>query len=173
MAAKPDGNARVVAHNRKARFNYEIGETIEAGIALTRIFDAPREHVWKEWTEPERFADWYGGREAEVPISTVSMDIRQGGRWRLTMFFGPERREIRWKGEYREVVAPERLVFTVSDQPGEDEWELVTVVLTDLGDGRTEMLFEQRGSMSPEQYERATEGWGAFFDRVEERLTGA
>jgi SsrA-binding protein len=35
MAAKPDGNARVVAHNRKARFNYQIGETFEAGIALT------------------------------------------------------------------------------------------------------------------------------------------
>ena len=35
MAAKPDGNARVVAHNRKARFNYEIGETFEAGVALT------------------------------------------------------------------------------------------------------------------------------------------
>jgi hypothetical protein len=37
---------------------------------------------------------------------------------------------------------------------------LVTVVLTDLGDGRTEMLFEQRGSMRPERYERAKEGWG-------------
>ena len=52
------------------------------------------------------------------------------------MFAGPERREIRWKGEYHEVVEPERLVFTVSDQPGE-EYELVTVVLNDLGDGRT------------------------------------
>src|SRR5437764_675055 len=66
--------------------------------------------------------------------------------------------------------APERLVFTVSDQPGDELFELVIVMLDDLGDGRTQMRFEQRGSMSPEQYERATEGWGTFFDRFEERL---
>src|SRR2546423_12487606 len=140
------------------------------GIAITRIFDAPRDRVWREWTEPERFADWYGGVEAEVPLSTVSMDVREGGAWRATMFFGPEHREIRWKGEYREVDAPRRLVFTVSDQPGDDRYELVTVELVDLGDGRTEMRFEQRGGMSPEQYERAGRGWTGFFDRMEERL---
>jgi uncharacterized protein YndB with AHSA1/START domain len=89
------------------------------------------------------------------------------------MFAPPNRRRIDWEGEYLEVDAPERLVFKVSDHPGEDAFELVTVVLTDLGDGRTEMLFEQRGSMSPEEYERATDGWASFFDRVEERLTGA
>jgi uncharacterized protein YndB with AHSA1/START domain len=85
------------------------------GISVKRVFDAPRERVWKEWTEPER------------------------------------------------------LVFTVSDRPG-DAYELVIVELTDLGDGRTEMLFQQRGSMLPEQYDRAKEGWGAFFDRIAERL---
>jgi uncharacterized protein YndB with AHSA1/START domain len=111
----------------------------ENGITITRVFAAPREHVWREWTEPERFADWYGGSDAEVPVSTVSMDVREGGAWRATMFAGPGR-QIQWKGEYREVVPPERLVFTVSDQPGEDAYELVIVVLTDLGDGRTEML---------------------------------
>jgi uncharacterized protein YndB with AHSA1/START domain len=85
------------------------------GFKVRRVFDAPRERVWEEWTEPER------------------------------------------------------LVFTVSDRPG-DDYELVTVDLVDLGDGRTEMLFEQRGSMLPAQYERAKEGWGAFFDRIAERL---
>ncbi len=143
------------------------------GITITRVFDAPRERVWREWTEPERFADWFGGRESEVPLATVSMDVRPGGSWRATMFAGPERREIDWKGEYRQVVEPERLVFTLSDQPGEDAYELITVVLTDLGDGRTEMLFQQRGGMSAEQYERARHGWGAFFDRMEEHLAGA
>ena len=143
----------------------------EDGIALTRIFDVPRERVWKEWTEPERFADWFGGGEAEVPVSSVSMDVREGGSWRAIMFSGPDRREIRWKGEYREVVAPERLVLTFSDQPG-DAYELVIVDLTDLGDGRTEMHFEQRGRMSAEQYERAGQGWTGFFDRMDERLTG-
>jgi uncharacterized protein YndB with AHSA1/START domain len=143
------------------------------GITITHVFDAPRERVWQEWTEPERFADWYGGSEAEVPLSTVSMDVRPGGSWRATMFSGPERREIRWKGEYREVVEPERLVFTVSDQPGDDAFELITVVLKDLGDGRTEMHFEQHGGLPAEVYEAAEQGWSIFFDRMSERLAGA
>jgi uncharacterized protein YndB with AHSA1/START domain len=141
----------------------------EVGITIIRVFDAPREHVWREWTEPECFADWFGGVESEVPVSTVSMDVRPGGSWRLTMFAA--RGEIHWNGEYREVDEPERLVFTVSDQPGADVYELVTVVLTDLGDGRTEMHFEQSGgSLSPEEYERAGQGWSSFFDRIAERL---
>ena len=140
------------------------------GINLTRIFDAQRQRVWREWTEPEAFADWFGGATSEVPLSSVSMDVRPGGSWRLTMYAEPGRQEIRWKGEYLEVVEPERLVFTVSDQPGEERYELVTVLLNDLGDGRTEMQFEQRGYLSPEQYEYTQRGWGGFFDRIDERL---
>jgi hypothetical protein len=100
------------------------------GITITRVFDAPRERVWKEWTEPKRFADWFGGSKSEVPPSTLSMDVRPGGSWRATMF-------------------------------------------ADLGDGRTEMLFQQRGRMSAEQYERAEEGWSSFFDRMAEHLADA
>ena len=143
--------------------------TGEYGIAMTRVFDAPRERLWREWTEPERFADWFGGTESEVPLSTVTMDVRPGGAWKATMYVGPSRHEIRWRGEYLEVDPPEKLVFTVTDRP-EEKYELVSVVLTDLGDDRTEMHFEQRGHMRPEQYERTERGWGGFFDRIDERL---
>jgi uncharacterized protein YndB with AHSA1/START domain len=146
-----------------------MSEPTGLGITIKRVFDAPRERVWREWTQPEAFADWFGGGDCEVPLSTISMDVWPGGLWRATMLCDGGRREIQWKGEYREVVEPERLVFTVSDRP-EDVYELITVLLTDLGDGRTEMLFQQRGSMLPEQYDRAKEGWGAFFDRIAERL---
>ena len=145
----------------------------EAGITITRAFDAPRERVWKEWTEPERFADWFGGSESEVPLASVSMDVRPGGSWGLTMLVDGGSREMHWKGEYREVIEPERLVLTFSDQPGDDAYELVTVVLTDLGDGRTEMHFEQRGTLPVEVYERAGQGWSSFFDRIAERLAAA
>jgi uncharacterized protein YndB with AHSA1/START domain len=146
---------------------------VTEGITISRVFEAPRERVWKEWTEPELFADWFGGSEAEIPLSSVTMDVRPGGSWRATMYAGTERREILWRGAYEEVVEPERLVFTVSDQPGGDDFELVTVVLTDLGDGRTEMLFQQRGFLAPEQYERAGQGWSTFFDRIDEHLARA
>ena len=139
------------------------------GITLTRVFDAPRERVWKEWTDPESFADWFGGTEWKVLLATVSMDVRPGGSWRLTMFAETGRREIKWKGEYREVIEPERLVFTISDRPG-DAYELITVVLTDLGDGRTEMLFQQHGHLSAEQYKGTEQGWSTFFDRIAARL---
>jgi uncharacterized protein YndB with AHSA1/START domain len=140
------------------------------GFAVTRVFAAPPERVWREWTDPAAFADWFGGSDCEVPLSTVALDVRPGGAWRATMFCGPERREIRWTGEYREVAAPERLVLTFSDHPGSEAYELVTVVLVDLGDGRTEMRFEQRGHMTPEQYGQARSGWGGFFGRIEQRL---
>jgi uncharacterized protein YndB with AHSA1/START domain len=140
------------------------------GITITRVFDAPRERVWKEWTEPKRFADWFGGPESEVPVASVSMDVRPGGGWRCTMLAGPDRRQIQWEGEYQEVKEPERLVFTLSDEPGGDLYELVSVVLTDLGDGRTQMLFQQHGYMEPDQYDRTKDGWGAFFDGIASRL---
>ncbi len=142
------------------------------GFATTRLFAATRQRVWQEWTDPERFADWFGGAECEVPLSTVSMDVRPGGEWRATMFCGPERRLIQWAGQYREVAAPERLVFTISDQPGGGRYEIVTVLLIDLGDSRTEMRFEQRGHMAPDEYEDARKGWDTFFTRIDERLAG-
>jgi uncharacterized protein YndB with AHSA1/START domain len=141
----------------------------QPGFAMTVVFDAPRERIWQEWTEPERFADWFGGAEVEVPVSSVSMDVREGGAWRATMYADTGRREIKWTGSYLEVVPPERLVLTISDRPG-DAYELVIVDLVDLGDGRTEMHFQQRGNMSPEQYAASKNGWGKFFARIAERL---
>jgi uncharacterized protein YndB with AHSA1/START domain len=142
----------------------------ENGFQVTRVFDAPRERVWREWTEPEAFADWFGGTEAEVPLESISMDVTPGGAWRATMYAGPQRQEIFWSGEFREVEEPERLVFTICDRPEQDRFELITVVLVDLGDGRTEMRFEQRGHLRPDQYRYTREGWSGFFDRVAERL---
>jgi uncharacterized protein YndB with AHSA1/START domain len=96
------------------------------------------------------------------------MDVRAGGTWRATMFAGTT--EIRWAGEYHEVVAPERLVFTITDRPDARERDLITVDLTDLGGDRTEMRFQQEGGQSGAEYERARYGWGVFFDRIAERL---
>ena len=140
-------------------------------IEINWTFEAPREEVWREWTEPERFADWYGGPDFPIPLETVAMDVREGGKWNLVMIAGP--REIHWDGEYIEVNEPERLVFTVSDQPDEDVYDLCTVVLTTVDGDRTEMLFQQSGGhQSAEAYRRAAQGWSGFFERIAERLAG-
>jgi uncharacterized protein YndB with AHSA1/START domain len=148
-------------------------DPVAAGITITRVFDAPRELVFRAWTEPKQFPRWFGPRDSEVPLSTVSMDVRPGGAWRATMIAGPDRQEIRWKGVYREVVEPECLVFTISDQP-DGEGEVVTVILTDLGDNKTEMVFHQGGGhLSAEEYGRARQGWSGFFERLAEHLAAA
>jgi uncharacterized protein YndB with AHSA1/START domain len=143
----------------------------ERGLELTRIFAAPRERLWREWTEPERFADWFGGREAHIPVDSVSMDVRPGGRWQATMHH--DGGEIQWEGVYREVVEPALLVLTFSVRPGEETHELVTVVFTELGDGRTELHLKQRGTLSRDIYEQSAEGWSSFLDRLAERLHDA
>jgi uncharacterized protein YndB with AHSA1/START domain len=142
------------------------------GITITRTFAAPRELVYKAWTEPAHFARWFGGNEATVPVDSVSMDVRPGGGWKALMIAGPEKTHISWKGTYLEVAPPEKLVFTITDQP-HDEGEVVSVTLTDLG-GKTEMLFHQGGGgLTPEGYEGARAGWQVFFDALSETLAQA
>ena len=142
----------------------------ERAINIVRVFDTSPERLWREWTEPERFADWFGGAQSEIPLSSVEMDVRTGGAWRLTML--ADRGEILWHGKYREVVEPSRVVFTITDVlPPTADYHLITVDLVDRGDGRTEMRFEQRGPMPEEQVNAAGAGWGKVFDRIDERLT--
>lgn len=55
------------------------------GISITRVFEAPRELVWREWTTPDAFADWFGAPTGEIPLDSVEMDVREGGTWKATM----------------------------------------------------------------------------------------
>ena len=142
------------------------------GFVLVRVFDAPRERVWREWTEPDRFAGWFGGTAGEVPQSSVAMDVRVGGEWRAVM--RTRDGDISWHGEYRELAEPERIVFTISTQPPPSaRHALANVAFAELGEGGTEMRFEQRGALSPDQASVARYGWARSFDRLAERLDAA
>jgi uncharacterized protein YndB with AHSA1/START domain len=145
----------------------------QAGVTITRVFDAPRRLVWREWTEPGRFADWFGGPGTRVPLSTVFIDLRPGGAWRATtLSYGPDGRDICWEGEYLEIIEPELLAFTIRGLYAEQAPELVTVMLTDLGDGRTQMHFRHRGTRTAAQWRRAREAWSSEFDRIAKRVLG-
>jgi uncharacterized protein YndB with AHSA1/START domain len=139
---------------------------VSDGFQIVRVFAAPRERVWAEWTDPEAFADWFGGPDLEVRVS--AFDVRPGGRWRATML--APNSEIQWAGQWLVVEPPERLQLTMTDRPEQDEMAVITVELVDLGDSRTEMRFEQRDGMTPAQHRAARSGWGTFFDRMEARL---
>jgi len=128
-------------------------------ITITRVYDAPRELVWKAWTEPERLATWWGKRGWSTPVSTVTMDVRPGGIFRLTSVSDEDGREMQLEAVYREVVEPERLSFGPA-----------TVTFTDLGDGRTEMTFHTTVEMTAETREAAEGGLKSAFDRLAEHL---
>lgn len=143
------------------------------GILIVRVFDAPRELVFKAWTEAERFATWFGEHGSTIPVDKVSMDARPGGAWSATMIYGPDNVELPFSGRFLEVVEPERVVMTITDSAHIDAEspEIFTVVLRDLGSDRTEMTFTQTGGNLPaDEYSRAMRGSLIFFDRIAEHL---
>lgn len=143
------------------------------GIVIVRVFDAPRELVFKAWTEPERFATWFGEHGSSIPLETASMDPRPGGAWSAVMLHGPERMEIPFSGTFREVVEPEvvELVLEVAGEALQGPPEVMRAEFRDLGDGSTEMTFTQRGSLPADEYSRAMRGSLIFFDRLADHLT--
>jgi uncharacterized protein YndB with AHSA1/START domain len=105
-------------------------------ILITREFDAPRDLVWRAYTEPDLIKRWWAGERGTV--TTVEVDLRIGGRWRYVMTANPGF-EVAFHGEYREITAPERLVNTEAFEgipDPDDNAALVTITLTEK-DGRT------------------------------------
>jgi uncharacterized protein YndB with AHSA1/START domain len=141
-------------------------------ITVTRVFDAPRELVWRMFTEPEHFRQWFGGGPPmEVPSSKISLDVRPGGEWSATMV-SPDGSELPFAGHYREVVDHERLVLSFENVADRDDpiAEVATVVFKDV-DGKTEVSLTQAGYMPPEEYAVGLkEGYGKFFDQLERHL---
>jgi uncharacterized protein YndB with AHSA1/START domain len=89
----------------------------EREFVVERVFDAPRELVWKAWTEPEHLAQWWGPKGWTLPV--CKMDFRPGGVWHYCMR-GPAGEESWGKATYREIVEPERIVYldTFADETG-------------------------------------------------------
>jgi uncharacterized protein YndB with AHSA1/START domain len=138
------------------------------GIRIVRVFQAPRELVFAMWTQPEHFVTWFGEHGSEIPLDRCEMDLRPGGAWSATMFHGPDRIEIPFAGVFRVVDPPSHLEMTLADptNPRSTSWELFTVDLRDLGDGRTEMTFSQTGANLPaDEYSRAMRGMLIFLER--------
>ena len=128
-------------------------------ITITRIYDAPRERVWAAWTEPAQIARWWGKRGWSTPPASVAMDVRPGGTFRLNSVNDEDGREMPLDTTFREVVPPERLSFGAA-----------TVTFTDLGDGRTEMVFHTVVEMPEDTLHAAEGGLASAFDRLSEHL---
>ena len=101
-------------------------------ILIRREFAAPRELVWRAWTEPELVARWWHANRGEV--LSIEADVRVGGRWRYVMRANNDF-EVAFNGEYREVIPHERLVSTEVFEPMPDEAALNTTTFVDHDGG--------------------------------------
>jgi len=112
-------------------------------IALTRVFDAPRQLVFEAMTRPEHVRRWWGILDERYSVTVCEIDLRPGGAWRF-VGRGPKG-EVAFRGIYREIAAPERLVYTEIYEPFPDRESIVTQVLTDEG-GKTRLTVTARYS---------------------------
>jgi len=145
------------------------GQTRPCELNIRRTFNAPRELVFRAWTEPQLLAQWSCPRG--YTFSENRGELRVGGTFSARMR-SPEGTEHRLRGVYREIVPPERLVFThcwVDEQGAPGPETLVTVTLAEHG-GRTEMSFHQALFVSVEARDRHEQGWTNCFERLAELL---
>ena len=148
---------------------------------ITRVFDAPRDLVFKAWTEPERRMRWWGPNGFTTPYCKI--DLRPGGVWHYCMR-SPEGKNYWGKGIYREVVEPSLLVCTdyFSDAEGNlvqpahygmnADWpaEMLVTVTFSEHKGKTNLTVEQTVSESLAKSVGAVQGWNESFDRLDDYL---
>jgi uncharacterized protein YndB with AHSA1/START domain len=164
----------------------------QKGIEITRVFDAPRELVWKAWTEPEMIKKWWGPEGFTAP--SIKIDLRVGGKYVYAMQ-GPKGSE--WDkvmysaGVYKEIVPQEKIVVTdfFSDEEGNkiapskegqsadfpDEMQ-VTVLFEEVEDGKTKLSVNYPRPESEAAFQAMLksgmqEGWGSSLDKLAESLT--
>jgi uncharacterized protein YndB with AHSA1/START domain len=145
----------------------------EQQITITRVFEAPREVVWRAWTEPAELAQWWGAAGWTNPVDRIALDVRPGGELSVTSVSDADGTEMTINGVFREVVEPERLVF---EEPAEVSWHegaTSVMTLTDLGGGRTEMSVTTTIRTTDDMREAAQAGMTTSFDRLGEHLEGS
>ena len=144
-------------------------ELQELVLLLTRTFDAPRQLVFKAWTAPEHVMRWWGPHGFKV--ISCEMDVRAGGTWRIHMR-GPRGQDDRQHLVYREIIEPERIVFSYAfeDAMGKPGHETtVTVEFAELG-SKTELTLHQAIFETAEVRNDHVSGWGGALDHFAEYL---
>ena len=156
---------------------------------ITRVFDAPRELVWKAWTDRERLMQWFGPKGFALKVATL--DFRPGGTFHYSMR-SPDGKEMWGKFVYREIVAPERIVLvnSFSDEKGNltrhpfsPGWPLEMLSTTTFTEqaGKTTLTLRW-APVNATEAERKTfdsshdgmrQGWTGTFEQLDEYLAKA
>jgi uncharacterized protein YndB with AHSA1/START domain len=150
-------------------------------IVIIRIFDAPRELVWRAWTDPEHFKRWWGPKTFTCPACEI--DFRIGGKY-LNCMRSPDGKDYWTTGVYREIVPLEKIVYTDSfaDEKGNTvpasyygmpgvwlEESVVTITFEEY-EGKTKMTLRHTGIPSGQLSNDTMLGWNESFDKFAESL---
>jgi uncharacterized protein YndB with AHSA1/START domain len=155
--------------------------TTGSAILITRILDAPRELVFKAWTDPEHLMRWWGPNHFTSPACKI--DLRVGGSYHFCME-SPDGQRFWSTGVYREITPPERLVYTDSfaDEqgnvvpasyyglPGDWPLEQLMTVTFEEQEGKTKLTLHQSGIPAGEAADMTVAGWNESLDKLAESL---
>jgi uncharacterized protein YndB with AHSA1/START domain len=135
-------------------------------LTITRVFDAPRSLVFKVWTQPEHFSRWLGPKD--FTAIACHMNVQVGGMYRACIR-SPEGNDHWMQGIYREIIEPERLVFTFAweDENSQPKHETLVTVTFEEQNNKTLMTFQQAIFESTESRNSHNTGWSECFDRLE------
>jgi uncharacterized protein YndB with AHSA1/START domain len=139
---------------------------VDQEVLITRIFDAPRERVFRAWTDPDEVAQWYGPAHVDTPREKIRIDLRVGGRYELTMV-QPDGAEFTIGYDILELVEPELIVLRSDPKPemGMPTPLIVRVELHDHG-AKTRMTLSD-SPYPPQVRGHAEAGYNAAFDKLE------
>jgi uncharacterized protein YndB with AHSA1/START domain len=144
---------------------------------ITRIFDAPRELVWRAWTDPEQVRLWWGPKDFTSPFAKI--DLRVGGTYLYDMR-SPESKDFWSTGIYREIVPLERIIATdnFADEKGNvvpashygmiGDWpsELLVTLTFEEQNGRTKFTLRHEGIPRGQMSDLTKAGWNESFDKL-------
>jgi glutathione S-transferase len=135
-------------------------------LEITRVINAPRARIYQAWTDPAQLKEWFGPEN--VRMRNFTADARVGGKYRWDLL-NQEGEEMSVFGEYRELIAGKKIVFTWKwddDEAWETKNSVVTIELSDR-DGGTEIKLTHVQLPSEESRDRHNEGWNSVLDRLE------
>ena len=146
-------------------------KTTEHVLVLKRTFDAPRPILFRAWTQPESLVHWFGPQGCT--LVSHSFDVRPGGAYRCCLR-SADGTDHWLRGTYREILAPERLVFThgwEAEDGSVANDTLVTVTFAEAA-GRTQLTLHQAFFDTVDGRDSHGEGWTEALDRLIEHLSG-
>ena len=145
-------------------------------LVITREFDAPRGRVFAAWLDPKSIARWIGPRS--VNAEALELTAKTGGHYRIHMRGADGSSGPTVEGVYREIVRPERLVFTwkwASGHPmgASGQETLITLTFREIAPSKTQMTLRHEFFETKNSRDSHNQGWNASFDKMAELLASS